>query len=97
MHLPPLRERREDIPLLAEHFLSKYAEQMDKPVRSISHEAHGAARRRTDWPGNVRELENVIERAVALEQSPDGAARSRSRRRSVRRPSDRPSPRRGAP
>jgi len=69
MHLPPLRERREDIPLLAEHFLSKYAQQMKKPVRSIAHDtltllqAYG-------WPGNVRELENVIERAVALEQTP---------------------------
>jgi len=69
MHLPPLRERREDVPLLAEHFLSKYAQQMKKPVRSIAHDtltllqAYG-------WPGNVRELENVIERAVALEQTP---------------------------
>ena len=69
LHLPSLRERREDIPLLAEHFLSKYAEQMQKPVRSVAHDtltllqAHG-------WPGNVRELENVIERAVALEQTP---------------------------
>jgi len=69
MHLPPLRERRDDIPLLAEHFLSKYAEQMKKPVRSVAQEslrllqAYG-------WPGNVRELENVIERAVALEQTP---------------------------
>ena len=69
LHLPSLRERREDIPLLAEHFLAKYAEQMQKPVRSVAHDtltllqAHG-------WPGNVRELENVIERAVALEQTP---------------------------
>ena len=69
MHLPPLRERSEDVPLLAEHFLAKYATQMQKPVRTISQEAlrllQGYA-----WPGNVRELENVIERAVALEQSP---------------------------
>ena len=69
MHLPPLRDRRDDIPLLAEHFLSKYAGQMQKPVRSISADAmlmlQGYA-----WPGNVRELENVIERAVALEPSP---------------------------
>jgi len=68
MHLPPLRERREDIPLLAEHFLEKYAEQMQKPVRSISHTA-AAQLQAYGWPGNVRELENVIERAVALEQS----------------------------
>jgi two-component system response regulator PilR (NtrC family) len=69
MHLPPLRERFEDVPLLAEHFLAKYAAQMQKPVRSISQEAVTLLQAYT-WPGNVRELENVIERAVALEQSP---------------------------
>jgi two-component system response regulator PilR (NtrC family) len=67
--LPPLRERREDIPLLAEHFLTKYAEQMGKAISGIAHStlelllAH-------DWPGNIRELENAIERAVALERTP---------------------------
>ena len=69
MRLPPLRDRREDIPLLAEHFLSKYSEQMDKPVHSISSEAPMLLQA-YGWPGNVRELENVIERAVALERSP---------------------------
>jgi two-component system response regulator PilR (NtrC family) len=69
IHLPPLRERPEDIPLLAEHFLAKYATQMDKPVRSISHDAH-ALLAAYAWPGNVRELENAMERAVALEQTP---------------------------
>ncbi len=69
VHLPPLRERVEDIPLLAEHFLGKYAALMDKPVRSISHETHDLLAAYT-WPGNVRELENAIERAVALEQTP---------------------------
>ena len=69
MRLPPLRDRREDIPLLAEHFLSKYSEQMDKPVHSISNEAIGLLQA-YGWPGNVRELENIIERAVALERSP---------------------------
>jgi two-component system, NtrC family, response regulator PilR len=69
MHLPPLRERREDIPLLAEHFLSKYAQQMKKPVRSVAHDSL-ALMQAYGWPGNVRELENVIERAVALEQTP---------------------------
>ena len=69
IHLPPLRDRREDIPLLAEHFLAKYAATMEKPVRSISHEAQ-ALLAAYGWPGNVRELENVIERAVALEQTP---------------------------
>jgi two-component system response regulator PilR (NtrC family) len=69
IHLPPLRDRREDIPLLAEHFLPKFAEQMGKPVTSISHEAQELLSA-YDWPGNVRELQNVIERAVALEPSP---------------------------
>jgi two-component system response regulator PilR (NtrC family) len=69
VHLPPLRDRREDVPLLAEHFLGKYAQGIDKPVRGISHEAH-ALLTAYQWPGNVRELENVIERAVALEQTP---------------------------
>jgi len=69
MHLPPLRERKDDIPLLAEHFLSKYAEQMKKPVRSVA-QASLPLLQMYGWPGNVRELENVIERAVALEQTP---------------------------
>jgi two-component system, NtrC family, response regulator PilR len=67
--LPPLRERREDIPLLADHFLAKYTEQMGKPVTGISHEAMQLLIR-YDWPGNIRELENVLERAVALEATP---------------------------
>ncbi len=67
--LPPLRERREDIPLLAEHFLAKYAEQMEKPVTAIANPAMELLARH-DWPGNIRELENVIERAVALEATP---------------------------
>src|SRR5207244_2350267 len=67
--LPPLRDRREDIPLLAEHFLGKYAEQMQKPVTAISRPAMELLMRH-DWPGNIRELENVLERAVALEATP---------------------------
>jgi two-component system response regulator PilR (NtrC family) len=69
MALPPLRERREDIPLLAEHFLAKYAEQMGKSVSAIAHPALELLMLH-DWPGNIRELENVIERAVALEATP---------------------------
>jgi two-component system response regulator PilR (NtrC family) len=69
VHLPPLRERREDITPLAEHFVAKYREVMGKPVTGLTPEAlrwlEGA-----DWPGNVRQLENVIERAVALERGP---------------------------
>jgi two-component system response regulator PilR (NtrC family) len=67
--LPPLRERREDIPLLAEHFVAKYAEQMEKDIAGISHDAMELLVH-YDWPGNIRELENVMERAVALEPTP---------------------------
>jgi len=69
VRLPALRERAEDIPLLAEHFVSKFAAQMKKNVSGIS----GAALARLtsySWPGNVRELENAMERAVALERTP---------------------------
>jgi two-component system response regulator PilR (NtrC family) len=63
---PPLRERREDIPLLAQHFVERFARDMGKRVAKVSEEAmrHLEA---FDWPGNVRQLENVIERAVAFE------------------------------
>jgi len=66
IHTPPLRDRREDIPLLAEHFLERCARQMGKRVVKISEEAMVCLLRHA-WPGNVRELENVVERAVALE------------------------------
>jgi two-component system response regulator PilR (NtrC family) len=66
IHTPPLRERREDIPRLAEHFLRRFAREMGKNVAKVSEEAM-AGLRKYSWPGNVRELENVIERAVALE------------------------------
>jgi two-component system response regulator PilR (NtrC family) len=66
LHLPSLRERREDIPLLARHFLESFRKSMDKLIEAISPQA--MSRLETyDWPGNVRELENTIERAVALE------------------------------
>ncbi len=66
VHLPPLRQRREDIPLLVEHFLKKFSEQMGVgEAKRISIEAMRQLEGYT-WPGNVRELENVIERAVAL-------------------------------
>ena len=67
--LPPLRERREDISLIAEHFLHKYNEQMGKDIAGISHQAMDLLQLH-DWPGNIRELENVMERAVALEPTP---------------------------
>jgi two-component system, NtrC family, response regulator AtoC len=65
IHLPSLRERPEDIPLLADHFLSKFAAQNNKPASRISPEAMDILIR-YGWPGNVRELENVIERTVTL-------------------------------
>jgi two-component system response regulator PilR (NtrC family) len=67
--LPPLRERREDIQLLAEHFLTKYGEQMEKPMTGVSREAMDLLLN-YEWPGNIRELENALERAVALETTP---------------------------
>ncbi len=68
LHLPPLRERREDIPLLAQYFLEKYSRDLGKDVRSISSYALDALME-YNFPGNVRELENIIERSVALENS----------------------------
>lgn len=65
IEVPPLRERREDIPLLAGHFLAKYCRAMRKEVREFSPEALQALVE-DDWPGNVRELENMIQRALAL-------------------------------
>jgi two-component system, NtrC family, response regulator PilR len=66
VHLPSLRERKEDIPLLARHFLEKFRKLMEKPIEGISPEV--VRRLETyEWPGNVRELENTMERAVALE------------------------------
>jgi two-component system response regulator PilR (NtrC family) len=69
VRLPPLRERDEDVSLLAEHFVAKFAAQMNKPVQGISGTAMACLRVHT-WPGNVRELENAMERAVALERTP---------------------------
>jgi two-component system response regulator HydG len=65
IHLPPLRERKDDIPLLAEHFLGRAITATGKPVTGLTPEAM-AALLRHPWPGNVRELENVVERAVTL-------------------------------
>jgi two-component system, NtrC family, response regulator PilR len=66
MKIPALRERVDDIPLIAEYFLRKYAREMNKSIEAFSPEAL-AALGAYPWPGNVRELENAIERAVALE------------------------------
>src|SRR5881296_1267788 len=66
IQVPALRERREDIPLLARHFLERFRKTMEKPIDAISPEAMSKLES-YDWPGNVRELENTMERAVALE------------------------------
>ncbi|MGI9179221.1 MAG: sigma-54-dependent transcriptional regulator [Longimicrobiaceae bacterium] len=67
VHLPPLRQRREDIPLLATHFLRRQAQQYRKPITGFEPEAMEAMLEYA-WPGNVRELEHTIERAVLLTQ-----------------------------
>jgi transcriptional regulator with GAF, ATPase, and Fis domain len=67
--LPSLRERREDIPLLAQHLANRFARAMPKPMKPIS-DSVARALQQYDWPGNIRELENVIQRAIIL--SADG-------------------------
>lgn len=69
MTLPPLRERRDDIPLLAEHFLQKFAKQQGKVIDTIPDEVM-AALEKHDWPGNIRELQNAIERGVIMTTGP---------------------------
>ena len=66
--LPPLRERKDDIPMIAQHFIEKYGEENKKPVLELAPDALDILMSH-DWPGNVRELENVIERAVVLSTS----------------------------
>ncbi len=63
--MPPLRQRKEDIPLLAAHFIARFKARVNRPVEGVSSEAR-ALLLRHDWPGNVRELENTIERAMVL-------------------------------
>lgn len=75
IHVPALRERREDIPLLARHFLERFRKTMEKPIEGISPEAMSKLEA-YEWPGNVRELENTMERAVALEAGKEISARA---------------------
>ena len=74
LHLPRLRDRVEDIPLLAQHFLERAAADFDRPLRGFS---RGAMARllEHDWPGNVRELEHIVQRAVVLSQDPERVRR----------------------
>ncbi len=69
IELPPLRERREDIPALVEHFVAKHAQRIGRRIDRIE-DSVVAALQQYDWPGNVRELENTIERAVVLSTDP---------------------------
>jgi DNA-binding NtrC family response regulator len=69
IHLPPLRERREDIPALAHHFLRKYAEANGKQIGGFAPEVMAIFEAHS-WPGNVRELENAVQRAVAMSRNP---------------------------
>ncbi len=70
IELPPLRERREDIPLLVEHFVRKFSLAMNKQIRRIAPAAMNQLQQQT-WPGNVRELENAVERAMVVAQEPE--------------------------
>lgn len=70
IHIPPLRERKEDIPLLVDHFLEKFAEEMKKDLHGVSPDCLQALADYS-WPGNVRELENTVERALVLETGPE--------------------------
>ncbi len=69
IELPPLRERREDIPVLVDHFVAKHRQRIGKRIDRVDDEA-ARAMQNYDWPGNVRELENTIERAVVLAMEP---------------------------
>jgi formate hydrogenlyase transcriptional activator len=69
VHVPALRDRRDDIPLLVRHFADHFSRRMNKTVEAIPSETMRALAR-YDWPGNIRELQNVIERAVILSTGP---------------------------
>jgi formate hydrogenlyase transcriptional activator len=70
VNVPALRERREDIPLLARYFVQKHAARMDRNIESVPTDALEALMN-YDWPGNIRELQNVIERSVVLSNGPE--------------------------
>ena len=68
--LPPLRERKEDVLMLAHYFLSSYTKSIGKPIRAFAQETLDLLVRH-NWPGNVRELENAIEHAIIVESGPE--------------------------
>jgi len=92
IRIPPLRERKGDLRILAQHFLEKYAREMGKGITKISSYAIDMLNK-YDFPGNIRELENLIERSVALSSTniilPDSLALSLHKRRWIERPDDR--------
>jgi formate hydrogenlyase transcriptional activator len=69
VHVPPLRERQEDIPLLVRHFVQQFARRMGRAVDTIPTEAMNVLVH-YHWPGNIRELQNLVERAVILSTGP---------------------------
>ena len=87
IRIPPLRERREDIPVLARYFAQKFAQQMQKRIETIP-AATMRALTEWDWPGNVRELANFIERAVILTRGQITRSAARRTTQSLRGPSD---------
>ena len=69
LHIPPLRERREDIPILVEHFMNKYSREFNKPIKEISKDAMRKFIYYS-WPGNIRELENMIQQIIVMTSTP---------------------------
>ena len=70
IEMPPLRERREDIPVLVDHFVRKFSSEMSKKITRVSPAAMNVLQQ-YNWPGNVRELENAVERAMVVAQEPE--------------------------
>ena len=96
IHLPPLRDRAEDIPLLVEYLTQRYASKMGKKISSVSR-ASVDLLTAYDWPGNIRELQNVIQRAVILCEGTLRVDESWLERRSMRTTADGQGPRLGRP
>jgi DNA-binding NtrC family response regulator len=70
IELPPLRDRRDDVPLLVNHFVRKFSLQMNKKINRVSPAAMDLLQQQS-WPGNIRELENAVERAMVVAQEPE--------------------------
>jgi formate hydrogenlyase transcriptional activator len=96
IHVPPLRERREDIPMLVRHFAQQFARRMKKEIETIPTETMEALTR-YDWPGNIRELQNLIERAVIISTGPVLDVPASALRATAGRPAFAPDPTAGRP